>query len=44
VVEWLTVLRIREAPAQISARRTAVLTEMFRGFSQSSQANLGIIP
>jgi hypothetical protein len=45
LVEWLALLlRIREFPGQISARRPATLTEFFRGCPQSLQANSGIAP
>jgi hypothetical protein len=39
VVEWLTLLR----RIQISARRPAILTEVFRSFFQSLEANAGIV-
>jgi hypothetical protein len=43
VVERFTLL-IREVAIQISARRLAILAEVFRGFSQSLQENTGILP
>jgi hypothetical protein len=44
VVELLTLLlRIFEVPVQISARRPAILTEVFRGYPQFLQANAGIV-
>jgi hypothetical protein len=44
-VERLTLLnRICRSRTQISAQRPAILTEVFRSFPQSVQANVGILP
>jgi hypothetical protein len=43
VVKWLTLLRIREVPGLILGPGDQ-LFEVFRGFSQSLQANVGIVP
>jgi hypothetical protein len=44
MVELLTILlRIWEVGVQIWARRPAILTEDFGGFSQSLQTNPGIV-
>jgi len=39
-----TLLRIREVPGSSLGPRPAILTEVFSDFSQSLQANAGIIP
>jgi hypothetical protein len=42
---WLALLvRIQRSRVEISARRSAVLTEIFLCFSQSFQENVGIVP
>jgi hypothetical protein len=42
--EWLKLLRrIREVPGKISAWRPVILTEVYRGFPQYVQANVGIV-
>jgi hypothetical protein len=44
VVDWLTLLlRIMDVPASDLVQRPAILTEDFRGFPQSLQANAGLV-
>jgi hypothetical protein len=45
VVEWLIFMpRIREVPGSNFGPGQETLTEIFRGFLQSLQANAGIVP
>jgi hypothetical protein len=45
VVEWLGLqFRIWEVPGSNLARKPALMTDMFRGFSHSFQENIGIVP
>jgi hypothetical protein len=45
VVEWLTLLhRIREFPGSNLRVQIGYLIEFVRGFSQSLQANAGVVP
>jgi hypothetical protein len=44
VAKFLALLRIQEVTGSVSARRLVIVTEEFRDFSQSLQANVGIVP
>jgi hypothetical protein len=41
---WHSCFLFNRSSVQISAQRPAILTEVFHGFSQSLQANSGIVP
>jgi hypothetical protein len=44
IVEWLTlVLSMRDVPCQTWAQRPAIMTEIFRGYPQSFQTDVGIV-